>query len=414
MRNTTLLKRDDNMKLLRAEINGCVLFKDKFVFDFVNSDSVRTSYSENEYSLQAYKIQPGIYAQVLLALTGLNATGKTTALELLSAIAQIILQGKSLNDSSVQRVFLKLLPLMKENKIEWNVFFFYQDDFYVLHSIITAEDVLSKNIEDGGFKYEFEELKKCQKKITGKNFNILENYVIDFNRSEVENNPYLKDDISIVSSFKGFKGSVFPLGQSTNFNLPAWVGIPAEEAIHVFDPNIENLSISQDKEGKTTSRLSFKNHRKFTYGGSPMGLLSLLSSGTIKGLTVLPGIIRALKLGGYVFIDEIENHFNKKIIEWFFSLFTDTRTNPQGACLVFSTHYPEILDSFKRKDNIYITRRDKENYCECVKYSDFIKRNELLKSKVILENVITGTAPRYQDLENGRKWIESVVNKEGV
>ena len=145
-----------------------------------------------------------------------------------------------------------------------------------------------------------------------------------------------------------------------------------------------------------------------------MGLLSLLSSGTIKGLTVLPGIIRALKLGGYVFIDEIENHFNKKIIEWFFSLFTDTRTNPHGACLVFSTHYPEILDSFKRKDNIYITCRDKENYCECVKYSDFIKRNALLKSKVILENVITGTAPRYQDLENGRKWIESVLNKEGV
>ena len=53
---------------------------------------------------------------------------------------------------------------MKENKIEWNVFFFYQDDFYVLHSIITAEDVLSKNIEDGGFKYEFEELKKNVRK----------------------------------------------------------------------------------------------------------------------------------------------------------------------------------------------------------------------------------------------------------
>lgn len=95
MKNTTLLKRDDNMRLLRTKINGCVLFKDNFVFDFVNSDSVRTSYSENEYSLQAYKIQPGIYAQVLMALTGLNATGKTTALELLSAIAQIVLQGKS-------------------------------------------------------------------------------------------------------------------------------------------------------------------------------------------------------------------------------------------------------------------------------------------------------------------------------
>lgn len=91
--------------------------------------------------------------------------------------------------------------------------------------------------------------------------------------------------------------------------------------VHVFDPNIENLSISRDKEGKTTSRLSFKNHRKFTYGGSPMGLLDLLSSGTIKGLTVLPGIIRVLKLGGYVFIDEIENHFNKKLLNGFLAFY---------------------------------------------------------------------------------------------
>lgn len=408
------MKRDDNMRLLRVEIVGCGLFQDKFIFDFVNSDSVRKSYFDNDNALQAYKIKPGIYTQVLMALTGLNATGKTTTLELLSAITQIVMQGKSLNDPSIRRVFFKLLPLMKEKNLEWNVFFFYKHKFYILHSVITAENILNEAVEDSGFKFKFEELKKYKEKVTRKNLGEVASYTIDLNRSEVADNPYLKDDVSIISSFKGFQGSVFPLGQSTNLNLPAWIGVPAEEVVHVFDPNIENLSISRDKEGKTTSRLSFKNHRKFTYGGSPMGLLDLLSSGTIKGLTVLPGIIRVLKLGGYVFIDEIENHFNKKIIEWFFSLFTDVRTNPNGACLIFSTHYPELLDSFKRKDNIYITRRDKENYCECVRYSDFVRRNELLKSKVILENVINGTAPRYQDLENGRKWISSIVNKEGV
>lgn len=408
------MKRDDNMRLLRVEIAGCGLFQDKFIFDFVNSDSVRKSYFDNDNALQAYKIKPGIYTQVLMALTGLNATGKTTTLELLSAITQIVMQGKSLNDPSIRRVFFKLLPLMKEKNLEWNVFFFYKHKFYLLHSVITAENILNEAVEDSGFKFKFEELKECKEKVTRKNLGEVASYTIDLNRSEVADNPYLKEDVSIISSFKGFQGSVFPLGQSTNLNLPAWIGVPAEEVVHVFDPNIENLSISRDKEGKTTSRLSFKNHRKFTYGGSPMGLLDLLSSGTIKGLTVLPGIIRVLKLGGYVFIDEIENHFNKKIIEWFFSLFTDVRTNPNGACLIFSTHYPELLDSFKRKDNIYITRRDKENYCECVRYSDFVRRNELLKSKVILENVINGTAPRYQDLENGRKWISSIVNKEGV
>ena len=290
------------MRLLRVEIAGCGLFQDKFIFDFVNSDSVRKSYFDNDNALQAYKIKPGIYTQVLMALTGLNATGKTTTLELLSAITQIVMQGKSLNDPSIRRVFFKLLPLMKEKNLEWNVFFFYKHKFYILHSVITAENILNEAVEDSGFKFKFEELKKCKEKVTRKNLGEVASYTIDLNRSEVADNPYLKDDVSIISSFKGFQGSVFPLGQSTNLNLP---GVPAEEVVHVFDPNIENLSISRDKEGKTTSRLSFKNHRKFTYGGSPMGLLDLLSSGTIKGLTVLPGIIRVLKLGGYVFIDDL-------------------------------------------------------------------------------------------------------------
>lgn len=123
------MKRDDNMRLLRVEIVGCGLFQDKFIFDFVNSDSVRKSYFDNDNALQAYKIKPGIYTQVLMALTGLNATGKTTTLELLSAITQIVMQGKSLNDPSIRRVFFKLLPLMKEKNLEWNVFFSTSTNF---------------------------------------------------------------------------------------------------------------------------------------------------------------------------------------------------------------------------------------------------------------------------------------------
>ena len=403
------------MRIVRVEINNVTLFNKKFAVDFVNSDLVRKNRDDNENILPAYRVKSGIYTQVLMAFTGLNATGKTTALELLSAITQVILQGKSLNDASIQQVFLKLIPVLKERKLEWKIFFIHDHTFYHLHSVISAEDILNAAIENNGFKFIFEELKGIAlSKVSRKNFNDVSQFKTYINRSQEIDNPYLQDDASIASSLKGVKGTVFPLGQNTNFNFPAWLGVPSEEALHVFDPNIQNLSIRRDKDGNSQYTLSFKNRDDFTYGGSPMGLVNLLSSGTIKGLTILPGIIRTLKLGGYVFIDEIENHFNKKIIEWFFSLFTDKRTNPKGACLIFSTHYPELLDSFMRKDNIYVTRRDKENYCECVKYSDYVRRNELTKSKVILENVIRGTAPRYRDLDNGRRWIASIVNKGGV
>lgn len=403
------------MRIVRVEINNVTLFNQKFAVDFVNSDLVRKNREDNENILPAYRVKSGIYTQVLMAFTGLNATGKTTALELLSAITQVILQGKSLNDASIQQVFLKLIPVLKERKLEWKIFFIHEHTFYHLHSVISSEDILNTAIENNGFKFIFEELKGIAlSKVSRKNFKDVSQFKTYINRSQEKDNPYLQEDVSIASSLKGVKGTVFPLGQNTNFNFPAWLGVPSEEALHVFDPNIQNLSIRRDKDGNSQYTLSFKNRDDFTYGGSPMGLVNLLSSGMIKGLTILPGIIRTLKLGGYVFIDEIENHFNKKIIEWFFKLFMDKTTNPKGACLIFSTHYPELLDSFIRKDNIYITRRDKENYFECVRYSDFVKRNELLKSKVILENVINGTAPRYQDLENGRKWIASIVNKEGV
>lgn len=403
------------MRIVKVEINNVTLFNKKFAVDFVNGDLVRKNRNDNENILPAYRVKSGIYTQVLMAFTGLNATGKTTALELLSAITQVILQGKSLNDASIQQVFLKLIPVLKECKLEWKIFFIHDHTFYHLHSVISAEDILNAAIENNGFKFIFEELKGIKlSKVSRKNFNDVFQFKTYVNRSQEKDNPYLQDDVSIASSLKGVKGTVFPLGQNANFNFPAWLGVPSEEALHVFDPNIQNLSIRRDKDGNSQYTLSFKNRDDFTYGGSPMGLVNLLSSGTIKGLTILPGVIRTLKLGGYVFIDEVENHFNKKIIEWFFSLFTDKRTNPKGACLIFSTHYPELLDSFMRKDNIYVTRRDKENYCECVKYSDYVRRNELTKSKVILENVIRGTAPRYRDLENGRRWIDSIVNKGGV
>lgn len=403
------------LRVVRVQIGGLSLFKNDLIVDFFNSDSVRKMETDNEFTLNVFKVKSGLYSQVLMAFTGLNATGKTTVLELLSVIMQIVILGKTLNDSLIQQTLFKLIPLLKENKIDWKIYFIQNDIFYMLHSIISENKIHEKNISDTGFVYTTEELySRKLAKVTRKNlfeFSEEDNVV---KRTEELDNPYLKDDISIVTSVKGIKGVVRPLSNDTNINVPVWLGVPSSEAIHVFDPNVEQLKIYNTKEGNPQSELSFKNRANLKYSGSPLGLVNLLSSGTIKGLSILPAIIKALEMGGYVFLDEIENHFNKKIIEWFFNLFTDKRTNPNGACLIFSTHYPELLDFFARKDNIFITRRDTDNYCECVKYSDFIARNELSKSRVLLENAIGGTAPRFQDLENGRKWIQSIVTKEGA
>lgn len=398
------------MHILKMVFKNVPPFENILEIDFTNSDSVRRSLDDNEFDMKVFKIKPGIYTHVLMALTGLNATGKTTALELMSMASQIIIDGEKLNEQSIRRFLMKIYPHFSKKKddlLSWDIYFIHENKVYKLHSVI------NKNNEDRNeFFYEEEVLwGKSLKSVTyDKLFDFSDNQ-IKTNRSKEKDNPYFKNDMSIVASLGNFSETLRPIGVDTMINFPFWRGKPTQEALHLFDPNISDLSIEKKENGNLECHLNFTNQSQIEYGGSPMLLNSMLSAGTIRGLSIMPAIIQVLGRGGYVFIDELENNFNKKIIEWFLELFTDKRTNPHGACLIFTTHYPELLDTFSRKDNIFITRRDKNNYCECVKYSTFVKRNELSKGRVILENVIRGTAPRYKDLLAAHDWVANTVKE---
>lgn len=75
--------------------------------------------------------------------------------------------------------------------------------------------------------------------------------------------------------------------------------------------------------------------------------------------------------------------------------------------IVLSSKAPaEILDFniLNRKDNIYITR--KKNFLLSVrKFSDDFKRNDFKKSEIILSNLLTGTAPKYEAIERLRDFV---------
>ena len=398
------------MRLLKVIFRNEAIFKEGVVVDFTNGNSVRKSPNEPDTLLKAFKLKTGIYSQVLMGFTGLNATGKTTVLEMLSVVAQVLFRHESLNMPAIQSKLVKVVS--SHVPFEWEVFFLHRGRMYRLKSEIIEQITAEEPNRELKFVYKEEILQeKSFSSVTRKT-------LFDFAKSQsslrsqiLMDSPYLQDDDSIASRIKDIKETIHPLGLETNINVAAFRGAPPEFFLNVFDPNIKKLNITKGEDGKVKSELLFKNHERKVYGGDPSGLLFFLSAGTIKGLSLGPVILGALKSGGYVFIDEIENHFNKKIVEWFMELFSDTRTNPYGACLVFSTHYPELLDTMDRMDNIYITRRDKENFCSCVRYSDMIKRNELSKSRVILENAIGGTAPRFQDLQAAKNVIADFVRK---
>ena len=118
-----------------------------------------------------------------------------------------------------------------------------------------------------------------------------------------------------------------------------------------------------------------------------------LSSGTIKGINTFLNATKVFENGGYLIVDELENHFNREIVSTLIRFYMDKRVNPKGAVLIFSTHYAELLDEFERNDNIYIVRNRDGITAENL--SMILKRNDIKKSEAYQSGFLEGTVPMY-------------------
>ena len=101
--------------------------------------------------------------------------------------------------------------------------------------------------------------------------------------------------------------------------------------------------------------------------------------------------------------DEIENHFNKEIVTTMMRFFMDAELNRNGASLIFTTHYPELLDEYDRNDSIYIVRNRGGITAENL--SNILRRNDIKKSDVYQSGIIEDTTPVYESYISLRKAI---------
>jgi uncharacterized protein len=146
------------MRLLKVCFRNCKIFKKDVVIDFTNSNSVRKSPSEREHLLKAFKLKSGIYTQVLIAFTGLNATGKTSILELLSVVTDVLFKKAGLNSPNVLPKLVKMVP-MKET-LDWEVFFSNEHTVYRLCSSIALKVMDSEPDREMRFIYKEEQLQE--------------------------------------------------------------------------------------------------------------------------------------------------------------------------------------------------------------------------------------------------------------
>lgn len=101
------------------------------------------------------------------------------------------------------------------------------------------------------------------------------------------------------------------------------------------------------------------------------------SAGTRRLLEYSGPILRALKEGSLLVLDEFGAHLHPHITERIVALFQSPETNPRGAQLLFNTHETYLLDNERlRRDQVWFTEKHPDGHTELFPLSDFHMRKD--------------------------------------
>ena len=79
-----------------------------------------------------------------------------------------------------------------------------------------------------------------------------------------------------------------------------------------------------------------------------------------------------------------------------------------GGTLIFTTHYPELLDEYDRNDGICIVRNRNGITAENLSY--ILKRNDIKKSDAYQSGFLEGTTPAYEAYMRLKKSLAASIN----
>ena len=369
------------MKILRITAQGLPLFKEDMDICFYTQQRVSEDDRNNLYNLI-----DNYYLHSACAFIGINASGKTSVLKVIN-LALNIKKNEPINHVEAKTI------LGGSEKAAIRTYFYDKRKYICcLETVITA-----KKAKTGEYVYSILSERLWEKPIAGVKS---KKYLTDFDGIEPvdtrnSNEAYLSDDVSfIIAHNKKVNDTVevFSLLSYTNVNvLPFTEDIPLE-VITFLDPTIEKLCFEQ-AEGKTFIHLKFRDEDEIILNNA-VDLEQYLSSGTIKGIITFSMVKEVLQSGGYLLVDEIENHFNKEIVTTLMRFFMDSRLNKRGGTLIFTTHYPELLDEYDRNDGICIVRNRNGITVENLSY--ILKRNDIKKSDAYQSGFLEGTTPAYE------------------
>lgn len=382
------------MKLLRITAEGLPLFKEPLNISFYTQQRI---YEEDKELL--YPLFSNIYMNCAEAFIGINASGKTSVLKV------ILLVLKLLNNEPLNHIETKDILGNTKQAVLNTYFYSAAKEVCRLETEITSE---TTKTGEQIYRITGESLwsKPESSVATRKSLTDFTGYKPIAVRSKEE--AFLSDDVSIMIAHNKKNKElmeIVSLLSYTNTNTLTFSEEIPMEVISFLDPAIEKLYLDKT-EVNPVVRLKFKGAEEIVLNDQKE-IEKYLSSGTIKGIVTFTLAKNILQSGGYLIVDEIENHFNKEIVTTLIRFFMEREINKKGGTLLFSTHYPELLDEYDRNDSIYIIRN--REGITVKNLSQILKRNDIKKSDAYQSGFLEGTAPRYEAYLQLKKSIKAVI-----
>lgn len=379
------------LKLLNIKVNGYKLLEDNFTFDFLT----RTKVLEADLEKEVLKIDNVLYSFRTLAIVGGNSSGKSTVLALILKTIDFLSSGRW---NYVENEFkFDTINLSIDFYIDGYIYFYTvnllknnsENDRNNLYAIIDKETLFRKKYSKAKGKKNLDTLDDA----TDVTATYLQNSLKD--TSAIIN--LVKDNI-LVDAFTNnnvidfneglLSNSFYNILNNSNPEL-------ASSIIKLLDDSIEYI------KSDSSDYVKFKRYNEEEMVIKKIELISILSSGTFRGIELYLRAIKAIKTGKVFIVDEIENCFQKNVVFNLIYLFNDAKINKKNAQLIFSTHYTEILDILNRQDSINITHKN-NGKISIKNLKDYDIRVELSKSKQFDNNTFN-TSINYQQLMEVRR-----------
>lgn len=383
------------LELLKVKASGFKLLEDNFELDF----TTRTRVYQKDKLSEIEEIDKGLNTFRSIAFVGGNSSGKSTALSLVLKTLLFLQTGRW---EFIPREF-------KKDSIDLNIVFYLEGFLYNYSCTFNKIEIDKLSIANIYSPITNEKLIKLEyNKARGiVNLDLLNTNGVD--ESEILKSSLL--DTSAIAKITGDKISVdeFSNNNIVNFDvnivrntffasLNSCDKELVSSIIKLLDESIEYIICDN------SDLVKFKRINEKEIIISKFELLSILSSGTFRGVELYVRSINALKYGKVFIVDEIENCFHKNLVKNLLFIFNSKNINSKGAKLIFSTHYTEILDSLSRRDNIFITHKENGYVNSKNLYSDYDVRTELSKSNQFDNNVFN-TSFNYEQLLNVKELI---------